>query len=225
MWLPWNKHSKWQTRESYYVPYTVFITKMSNELSFTQMTQTLSKYVCTTVQRCGEICRNCGYAYAPHKTDIYKSMILRLGPATSRALPFINSLSGRDTTSYPYTSLERRLLNRIMEIDIPALEDFADGDHGPPRITAQVVKQANELVVSVYANMGDMFERANLGKLRVHTFLNNKSTLLTLLYSPRRAHNKQFIKYAALATAIDKSAHICNSNVEPREDYGWTVEN
>ena len=32
------------------------------------------------------------------------------------------------------------------------------------------------------------------------------------------------IKRAALATAIDKSAHICNSNVEPREDYGWTVD-
>ena len=75
-----------------------------------------------------------------------------------------------------------------MQIDIPAFEDFADGDQGPARITAHVVKQANELVVSVYANMGDMFEGANLGKLRVHTFLNNKSTLLTLLYRPRRAH-------------------------------------
>ena len=62
MSLHWNKHSKWQIQESYYVPYTVFITKMSNELSFTQMTQTLSKYACTTVQRCGEICRNYGYA-------------------------------------------------------------------------------------------------------------------------------------------------------------------
>ena len=57
-----------------------------------------------------------------------------------------------------------------MQIDIPAFEDFADGDQGPARITAQVVKQANELVVSVYANMGDMFEGTNLGKLRVHTF-------------------------------------------------------
>ena len=63
-------------------------------------------------------------------------------------------------------------------MDIPAFEDFADGDKCPARITAQVVKQANQLVVSVYANMGDMFEGANLGKLRVHTFL-NKSTLLT----------------------------------------------
>ena len=75
-----------------------------------------------------------------------------------------------------------------MQIDIPAFEDFADGDQGPARITAQVVKQANELVVSVYANKGAMFEGAHLGKLRVHTFLNNKSTLLTLLYRPWRAH-------------------------------------
>ena len=30
---------------------------------------------------------------------------------------------------------------------------------------------------------------------------------------------------AALATAIDKNAHICMPNVEPCEDYGWTVDN
>ena len=129
-----------------------------------------------------------GTHYAPHKTDIYKSMILRLGPATSRALPIINSLSGRDQKLPIYFTGKKTLINRIMQIDIPAFEDFADGGQGPARITAQVVKQANELVVSVYANMGDVFEGTNLGKLRVHTFLNNKSTLLTLLYRPRRAH-------------------------------------
>ena len=67
-----------------------------------------------------------------------------------------------------------------MQIYIPALEDFADGDHGPARITVEVVKQANELGVSVYAKKGDMFEGANLGKLRVHTFLNNNSPLRKL---------------------------------------------
>ena len=75
-----------------------------------------------------------------------------------------------------------------MQIDIPAFEDFADGDQGPARITAQVVKQAKDLVVSVYANKGDMFEGANIANLRVHTFLNNKSTLLKRLYRPRSAH-------------------------------------
>ena len=54
-----------------------------------------------------------------------------------------------------------------MQIDIPAFEDFADGGQGPARITAQVVKQANELVVSVYANMGDVFEGTNFNKLRM----------------------------------------------------------
>ena len=47
-------------------------------------------------------------------------------------------------------------------------------------ITAHVVKQVKELVVSVYANKGDIFEASDHGKLRVHTFLNNKSTLLKL---------------------------------------------
>ena len=31
-----------------------------------------------------------------------------------------------------------------MQIDIPALKDFADGDQGPARITTEVVKQANK---------------------------------------------------------------------------------
>ena len=47
-----ESHSKRQTRESDYIPYIVFRRKMSNELSFTQMTQTLSLYhVCTTLLR------------------------------------------------------------------------------------------------------------------------------------------------------------------------------
>ena len=89
-----------------------------------------------------------------------------------------------------YFTGKKTLINRIMQIDIPAFEDFADGDQCPARITTHVVKHADELVVSVYANMGDMFEGANIGKLRVHTFLNNKSTLLTLLYRPWISHMK-----------------------------------
>ena len=47
--------------------YIVF-RRMSNELSFTQMTQTLSLYhVCTTLQRCWEICRKCLCGFAPHE--------------------------------------------------------------------------------------------------------------------------------------------------------------
>ena len=44
-----------------------------------------------------------------------------------------------------------------MQIEIPALEDFEDGEQGPARSTAEVVKQANEQwcmarLNSVYGN-------------------------------------------------------------------------
>ena len=52
-------------------------TKMSNELSFTRMTHTLSLYVCTRLQRCWQICRNWG-SRRTSQLSIYQSMILRL---------------------------------------------------------------------------------------------------------------------------------------------------
>ena len=76
---------------------------------------------------------------------LYQSMILRLGPATSRALPFIHSLSGRDTTSYSYFTGKKTWIKSSMHIDIgglSALDDVADGDQGPARVTAEVIKQA-----------------------------------------------------------------------------------
>ena len=54
-------------------------------------------------------------------------------------------------------------------------------------------------------------------KHRVYTFLNNKYTLLKVLPHTEGAY-EQHLKRAALATAIDKSAHICKSNAEPCED-------
>ena len=51
-----------------------------------------------------------------------------LDPSKSRALPFIHSLSGRDTTSYPFSS----------ETEITALEDFGEQD---ARLTADVITQ------------------------------------------------------------------------------------
>ena len=74
---------------------------------------------------------------------------------------------------------------------------------------------------SFNANNGDMFEVSDLGKHQVHTFPNNKSTLLKLL-APTESAYEQYLKRAALATSIDKSAHInfCKPSVEPCEDYG-----
>ena len=65
-----------------------------------------------------------------------------VGPSTSHALPFIHSLSERDTTSYSYFTGKKTCIKSSMPIDIMALEDFVDGDQGPARITAKVGKQA-----------------------------------------------------------------------------------
>ena len=69
-------------------------------------------------------------------------IVAALGPSTSRALRFIHSLSGRDTTSYSYFTGKKTCIKSSMPIDIMALEDFVDGDKGPARITAEVGKQA-----------------------------------------------------------------------------------
>ena len=69
-----------------------------------------------------------------------------------------------------------------------------------------------------------MFEGSDLGEHRVYVFLNNKSTLLKLLQPTDTAY-EQHRNRAALATAIDKNAHICKPNVEPCEGYGCTVDN
>ena len=113
-----------------------------------------------------------------------------------------------------------------MQEDIPAFEDFADGDQGPARITAQVVKQANELVVSVYANMGDNYVRRSQSRQATSAHISEQQVnSADAPIPPTESAYEQHIKRAALATAIGKSAYICNSNVEPREDYGWTVDN
>ena len=65
-----------------------------------------------------------------------------VGRSTSQALPFIHSLSERDTTSYPHFTGKKTCIKSSMPIDIMALEDFVDEDQGPARITAEVGKQA-----------------------------------------------------------------------------------
>ena len=65
-----------------------------------------------------------------------------VGPSTSHALPFIHSLSEKDTTSYSYFTGKKNWIKSSLPIDIMALEDFADEDQCPARITAEVGKQA-----------------------------------------------------------------------------------
>ena len=60
-----------------------------------------------------------------------------------------------------------------MQIDV--LKDFADGGQCSAQITAEVVKQVKELVVSVYANKGDTFEGHDICKHRVYTLQVNSA--------------------------------------------------
>ena len=110
-----------------------------------------------------------------------------VGPSTSHALSFIHILSERDTTSYSYFTGKKTYIKISVPTDIMALEDFVDGDQGPARITAEVVKQAKELVVSVFANKGDMFEGYDLASTECTHFLTT-SKLCWRSYRPRRTH-------------------------------------
>ena len=67
-------------------------------------------------------------------------MVLALGPAQCRAMPFIHSLSGRDTTSYPFFTGKKAWFKSSMRLDIPALEDF--GENPGNIITDDLLHQA-----------------------------------------------------------------------------------
>jgi len=108
------------------------------------------------------------------------------------------------------------------EVDIPALENFGDPDKSPPyTITAEVISQARDLLVAVYTRKDDDFKESGLDELRVHKFLNNKSTLLKLL-PPTEDAFLLHVKRAALATLMDKTSHIARPELGPYEDYGWS---
>ena len=85
-----------------------------------------------------------------------------------------------------------------------------------------MIEQARILTISVYSSKDDHKEDFDLGKLRVYKFLNNKSTLLKLL-PPTEAAFKQHTRRAALATLIDKSAHIAKPVIPEISDYGWKI--
>ena len=66
-----------------------------------------------------------------------------LGPSQCHSLPFIHSLSGRDTTSYPYFTGKKAWLKSSKSVNITALEDFAE-NHDSLQLTADVINQARD---------------------------------------------------------------------------------
>ncbi|XP_014661995.1 PREDICTED: uncharacterized protein LOC106805038 [Priapulus caudatus] len=95
-------------------------------------------------------------------------MAVALGPSQCRALPFILSLSGRDTTSYPFFTGKKTWISSSKTTDISKLEDF--GEQGQQDITLELIDQARKLVITVYSNKADDFEECDHEKLRVSGF-------------------------------------------------------
>lgn len=150
--------------------------------------------------------------------DVYlpvHEMAVRLGPSQCRALPFVHSLSGRDTTSYPYYTGKKSWIKASNTVDHPGLESF--GKDATDNITPYIIKEARDLIIAVYTTKVDNFEESNLVKLRAYKFLNNRSTLLKLL-PPTEDAFLLHLKWAGLATITDKNAQ--NQNYPSTQTLG-----
>lgn len=158
---------------------------------------------------------------APETYLPINEIVAGLGPSQCCALPFIHSLSGRDTTSYPFFTGKKSWLKSSKTTQIPALENFGDQDQW--NITDELIGQARALAFAAYTNRADEFKEPDLAKLRAHKFLNNRSTLLKLL-PPTEDAFLLHLKRAALATLIDKTAHISKPPIPPYQEYGWALE-
>lgn len=149
-------------------------------------------------------------------------MVVALGPSQCCAMPFVHSLSDRDTTSYPYFTGKKAWFKSSMSLDTPALEEF--GENPADAITDDLLNQARDLTIAVYTTTADHVEDSDLGKLRAYKFLNNRSTLLKLLPPTENAFLLH-LKRAALATIIDKNAHIAKPEIPSCTEFGWSLDN
>uniref|UniRef100_UPI00358F0481 E3 ubiquitin-protein ligase XIAP-like n=1 Tax=Myxine glutinosa TaxID=7769 RepID=UPI00358F0481 len=146
------------------------------------------------------------------KCVYYAATLLKYLPELSRGLPFIHSLSGRGITSYPYFTGKKVWLNRSKTTDISALEDFADEDQGPARITADVINQAKELVVAVYTNKGDNFEGLDLVSAGVRNRVQSGADDLHLgVHQPHAPDKQQFDVRLATFVSWPNKANVSAS--------------
>lgn len=143
-----------------------------------------------------------------------------LQPHRCLSLPFVHSLSGRDTTSSTFFTSKKGWLAASKKIPLDALANF--GSDGNAILTEDVISQARELLVTVYTKTADMSD-ASLSEIRTQKFLTNKTTLLKLL-PPTEDAFMQHLKRSALATFIDKTAHIAKPCIPSLDEYGWTVK-
>ena len=143
-----------------------------------------------------------------------------LGPQQCRVLPFIHSISGRDTTSFPYNTGKKAWLVASGNTDVSALVALGEETND---VTEEVTNQARQLVLEVYSRKQDDFSGSDLCSLRMYKFLNSKSVLMKVL-PPTEDAFLLHLKRAAYATIVDKNAHRPKPNLPSVEGYGWSLE-
>ena len=149
-------------------------------------------------------------------------IVAALGQSRCQSLPFIHSLSGRDTTSFFYFISKKVWFSGSKTLNLPALGDFGENPTGENptlhELNVSVIDQARQLLIYVYSK--DIDTEQSLAMLRAHKFLNNRSTLLKLL-PPTESTFIHHLQRAALATIIDKTAHLAKPKLPSFKDFGW----
>lgn len=135
------------------------------------------------------------------------------------ALPLIHSISGRDTTSYPYFTGKKAWIQKSKEVEFNDAAHYAENDFV---ITEKVREQTRQLFLSVYSAAGQDDTFKEFDQLRAHKFLNSNNTALKML-PPTEDAFEHHLKRAAFATIIDKTAHLPKPELPDPADFGWTV--
>lgn len=142
-----------------------------------------------------------------------------LGEELCKALPFIHSLSGRDTTSYTFFQGKKKWFNQATKVNVSSLAGYAECPTDWT-ITDEVAMQARNLLMAVYGRATHGNAISALRQLRAHKFLHNNTPVLKML-PPTEAAFTQHLKRAALATLIDKRATVAKPVLPPLEQFGW----
>ena len=92
-------------------------------------------------------------------------LVKALSPLICMALPFVHSLSGRDTTSYTTSHSEKSWFLACTKTDITALARYAEDENYT--LTEEVIAQARKLLITVYGRASDPEAFTTLAELRL----------------------------------------------------------
>jgi hypothetical protein len=144
-----------------------------------------------------------------------------IGPDLCQLLPFIHSISGRDTTSFLYGIGKGSWIAQSKELNMPALASLGENE-AREDVTPIMLDEATQLLKAVYGGKG-VDQDLSIAEMRTQKFLNSRSSLLRII-PPTGPSFEQHVYRAAYATLVDKSAHIQQPDLPPFTRYGWKLE-